>query len=303
MPPPPHPVAGRAVLVTGAARGIGAETARRLAARGARVSLVGLEPEELERVAAQCGGDAMWVEADVTDPDSIQAAVDATVDRFGGLDALVANAGIAPFGTVATMDPVAFERVVEVNLLGVWRTVRVALPHLLERRGYLLIVASLAVAAQAPGFSAYAASKAGVEAFANCLRLEVRHRGVDVGVAYYSWIDSDMVRGAYVHPGYTHLRESLKGPIAKTYPVQDAAEATVRGIERRAREVFAPRWLRAVLALRGVLRHFAERDADRFAPEIVRLSEEEVERLGAEEASKPAGPGGEAGAEAARTGS
>src|SRR5919108_5990057 len=185
-------VQGRTVLITGAARGIGAESARRLASRGANLALVGLEPEGLERVAEQCGAGAAWFEADVTDWDALERAVEGTVERFGGIDAVVANAGIAPTGTVRLTDPAAFERTIEVNLLGAWRTVRACLPHVVERRGYVLVVASLAAVAHSPGMSAYAASKSGVEAFANALRVEVRPLGVDVGVAYFSWIDTDM---------------------------------------------------------------------------------------------------------------
>src|SRR3954447_6212593 len=132
---------GRAVLVTGAARGIGAETARRLAARGARVALVGLGPAELERVAGDCPG-AVFFEADVTDRDALAAAVEGTVAAFGGIDVVIANAGIGTVGFARSIDPAAFERVLEVNLLGVWRTVRACLPHVIERRGYVLTIAS-----------------------------------------------------------------------------------------------------------------------------------------------------------------
>ena len=141
---------GKTILITGAARGIGAETARRLAHRGARVSLVGLEPELLERVARDCG-DAAWFEADVTDRQALGAAVDGTLERFGGIDGVMANAGIAGVGTVRGMDPQAWERIVEVNLLGVYRTVHACLPHVIERKGYILPVASMAAAIHAPG--------------------------------------------------------------------------------------------------------------------------------------------------------
>ena len=119
---------GKTVLITGAARGLGAEAARRVAARGANVALVGLEPEELERVAAQCGANAAWFECDVTDTEALKRAVQGTVERFGGIDVVMANAGIAPVGMVRSTDPAAFERTIEINLLGVWRTVRAALP-------------------------------------------------------------------------------------------------------------------------------------------------------------------------------
>ena len=107
----------------------------------------------------------------------------------------MANAGIAPGGMVRSTDPAAFERTIEINLLGVWRTVRACLPHVIERQGYVLVIASLAAAVHGPGMAAYSASKAGAEAFADSLRAEVKHLGVDVGVGYFSFIDTDMVRG------------------------------------------------------------------------------------------------------------
>ena len=81
-----------------------------------------------------------------------------------------------------------------------WRTVRACLPHVIERQGYVLVVASLAAAIHGPGMAAYAASKAGAEAFADSLRVEVKRLGVDVGVAYFGFIDTDLVRGADAHP-------------------------------------------------------------------------------------------------------
>ena len=116
-------VRGKTVFITGAARGLGAETARRVAARGANVALVGLEPDELQRVAAQCGTDAAWFECDVTDTEALARAVEGTVERFGGID-VRGQCRIGPMGMVRSTDPAAFERTIEINLLGVWRTVR-----------------------------------------------------------------------------------------------------------------------------------------------------------------------------------
>src|SRR5918998_2422580 len=180
---------GKTVLITGAARGIGAESARRAAAAGANVALVGLEPQELERVAAQCGSNAAAFECDVTDWDALERAVEGALERFGGIDVVMANAGIAPAGMTRSMDPMAFERTIEINLLGVWRTVRACLPQVIERRGYVLVIASMAAAVHAPGLAAYSASKAGAEAFGDSLRSEVKHLGVDVGVGYFGFID------------------------------------------------------------------------------------------------------------------
>lgn len=289
-------VRGKAVLITGAARGIGAETARRLAARGAKLSLVGLEPELLEQVAAECG-DAAWFEADVTDRDALQAAVDGTVERFGGIDVVMANAGIGAGGTLRTMDPDAWERVIEVNLLGVFRTIRACLPHVIERRGYVLPVASMAAAIHPPGMSAYAASKAAVEAMGNSLRAEVAHQGVKVGVAYFSWIDTEMVRGADESPTTAAMRAKLRGPAAKTYPVSEAGEAVAAGIEQRARRIVVPREFRAALVARMLVARITERMARRDTAEFIPLLEEETEKRGAE-ASQPVGAGGRADAQA-----
>ena len=109
------PLAGKSVLITGAARGIGAELARKAAARGARVALVGLEPELLAAVADELGPEHLWLETDVTDADALKAAVQRTVDTFGGLDIVVANAGIAPLTTVFTASAQSLSRTIEVN--------------------------------------------------------------------------------------------------------------------------------------------------------------------------------------------
>ncbi|CAA9489256.1 MAG: probable 3-oxoacyl-(acyl carrier protein) reductase [uncultured Solirubrobacterales bacterium] len=290
---PPWTLAGRTVLVTGAARGIGAEVSRRLAARGARVALVDLEPDVLAGVAADCPGAVTFV-ADVTDPAALQAAVDGTVAELGGIDVVFANAGIAPMGMVRSMDPAAFERTIDINLLGVWRTVRACLPHVIERRGYVLDVASVAAVAHLPGMASYAASKAGVEAFTNALRGEVRHLGVDVGCAYFSWIDTPMVRGADADPVGSEMRGKLKGPMARTYTVAQAAEAVVEGIEHRSRSVLTPAWLRAFLPLRHLVQRLTDLQARAIAPEADRLFQEQIDRRGAAAASAPVGEGGAA---------
>ncbi|ACU40715.1 short-chain dehydrogenase/reductase [Actinosynnema mirum] len=278
-------VTDQVVLITGAARGIGADTARRLAARGARVALVGLEGELLREVARECGGQA-W-EADVTDAEALRAAVDAAVAHYGRLDAVIANAGVAAAGFARSMDPEVFERVIEVNLLGVWRTVRACLPHLVESRGYCLVVSSLAAIAHVPGNAAYSAAKAGCEAFADSLRAEVRHLGVDVGVAYFSWVSTDMVNGVHEHPVVGPLRRSLPGPAGRVHSVEAAGKALVRAVAGRSTSAHAPRWVALAKLVRGVLPGLVtRRSAGRMA---------EADRLMAEaDSSGLVGPGGAA---------
>jgi len=285
---------GKTVLITGAARGLGAETARRVAARGANVALVGLEPEELERVAAQCGKNAACFECDVTDVDALEAAVAGAVERFGGIDVVMANAGIAPMGMVRSTDPMAFERTIEINLLGVWRTVRACLPQIIDRRGYVLVIASMAAPLHAPGMAAYCASKAGAEAFADSLRSEVKHLGVDVGVGYFGFIDTDMVRGADAHPAIGALREAASGPLSKTYPLSKAGKALADGIETRRRWVVVPAYARAMIVLRTLLQPLVERESQKHAAEADALFMADVEERGAALSSTGVGPGGAA---------
>jgi NAD(P)-dependent dehydrogenase (short-subunit alcohol dehydrogenase family) len=248
------PLAGRTVLITGAARGIGAELARRVAARGARVSLVGLEPELLAAVAAELGPEHLWVEADVTDAAALDVAVQRTVDTCGRLDAVVANAGIAPLTTVATSSARSLSRTIEVNLTGAMLTARAALPALTASRGHVLLVSSAAAFTVLPGMSAYCAAKAGLERFGDVLRLEVAHRGITVGSAHPTWIDTDMVRDTEAAlPTFAQTLGRLPGPLGACTSVGDCAEALVGNLERRSRRVFVPRAVGVVAAWRQLV--------------------------------------------------
>ncbi|WP_026423460.1 short-chain dehydrogenase/reductase [Actinokineospora inagensis] len=289
-------VDGKVVVITGAARGLGAGLARRLAARGAKLALVGLEPAELAEVAADCA-DAAVFEADVTDWADLETAVQGVVERFGGIDIVIANAGIAAAGFVRSIDPAAFERTIEVDLLGVWRTTRVTLPHLIERRGYLLVVSSMAAIAHAPAMAAYAAAKAGVEAFSNSLRAEVRHLGVRVGVAHPSWIATDLVNAADEHPVFGPLRASMPGPIGRTYPVPVALDALEKGVLRRDRTVHVPGWVGALKLVRAFLPPVIEIGA-RLTGNLVARADKaalaDIAARGADVSSRPVGAGGAA---------
>jgi NAD(P)-dependent dehydrogenase (short-subunit alcohol dehydrogenase family) len=289
------PLSSQVAVVTGAARGVGALLARRLAERGAKVALLGLEPAELEKTASQCGPDATHWEADVTDLDALTEAARRIHAHYGRVDTVVANAGIAIGGPLLDSDHTAFSRVIEVNLLGSVATARAFLPALEESRGYLLQIASLAAITPAPLMAAYCASKSGVEAFAHALRAEVGHKGVRVGVGYLSWTDTDMVRGADQDEVLREMRARLPWPANRTYPLEPAVERIVAGIARRSPHVYAQWWLRGMQAVRGgvpsVVGRLGPREIRRLEP---RLRATAAQRPGA------VGAGGAADTEARR---
>jgi NAD(P)-dependent dehydrogenase (short-subunit alcohol dehydrogenase family) len=249
-----HPVLeGRVAVVTGAARGVGELLARKLSARGARIALVGLEEDRLKDVGERLHGESGHWYADVTDHAAMERVADSVRERFGRVDIVVANAGVANGGPFADSDPGTWRRVIEVNLVGGANTARAFLPALLASRGYFLQIASLAAMTPSPMMTAYCASKSGVEAFAHGLRCEVGHRGVGVGVAYLSWTDTDMVRGADEDEVMRELRQRLPWPSNLTYPPGPSVDRLVTGIERRAPHVYGQWWLRGMQGVRAYL--------------------------------------------------
>lgn len=279
---PRYDVNGKVVLLTGAARGIGAQTARVLAGRGARLALVGLEPDLLQNLCDELGEGHAWFEADVTSQAQVDDATTRAAEQLGGIDVVVANAGVASYGTVRQCDPEAFARTIDINLTGVFRTVHAALPHVISRRGYVLVVASLASFTPLGGLAAYNASKSGAEALALALRQEVAHLGVDVGVCHPAWIDTDMVRGAMQDlAAFRETREILPWPAHSTTSVEECARRVADGIARRKARVYVPRAAiaanvaRAAIASPVALRLMRSR----LATLIPRL-EREVDELG-----------------------
>jgi NAD(P)-dependent dehydrogenase (short-subunit alcohol dehydrogenase family) len=275
-PSQPFDIQGRTVFITGAARGIGAATAERLHAKGANVALVGLEPERLEALAARLGERAQAFAADVTDYAALERAVKATVERFGSLDVAIANAGIAFTGALATAPIEQVERTLAVNFLGVWRTDRAVISHIMERRGYLLNISSLSAVSHAPLMGPYTAAKSGVEALSDALRMETIPSGARVGCAYFGFIDTDLVRASFAQPTAQAMTGRLPAFVRNPAPLSKAVDAIEQGIAKRSARVWAPRWVGASLLLRGLLQPLTERqmlsNADGLA-ESLRLSD------------------------------
>jgi NAD(P)-dependent dehydrogenase (short-subunit alcohol dehydrogenase family) len=273
----------KVVFITGAARGIGAATARELGARGARLILTDLDAEPLAELAAEFGEErALSVACDVCDLETMEGAATAGIERFGAIDLVLANAGIASYGSVMAVDPAMFKRVLDVNVLGVFHTVRATLPAVIDSKGYYLIVSSEAAFVAAPGMASYNASKAGVEHFASALRLEVDRYGVGVGSAHMSWIDTPLVRDAKADlSSFREMLKTLPGPLAKTIPVEVCANAFVAGLEQRKRRVYVPRWVALLAWLKPLLTSsLGDRESLKHAPRLLPMMDAEVAELG-----------------------
>src|SRR3954452_24931650 len=259
---------GKVALVTGAARGIGFATARGLVARGATVVVLDLDQGAAERAAAQIHDTkAVGMAADVTDRGAMQRVVATTADRFGGLDVVVANAGIASkAATMRAMSAENFERVLDVNLLGVYRTVDVALPEIVRRRGHVVVISSIYAFLNGAGAAPYAMAKAGVEQLGRALRVELAQHGASASVAYFGFIDTEMVHS-------TIDRDELADPILANPPKvlhkrrqpAVAGEAIVQGIEKRKARIIRPRRWTVLSVLRGITGPLGDKQMERDA--------------------------------------
>ena len=177
------------------------------------------------------------------------------------------------------MPPEEWEKVIDVNLLGVWNTVRAALPQVSERNGQIVLVASVAAFMNGLMLSPYAASKAAVEALGRPLRVELAPFGASATVAYFGWVDTEMVRqGLDREQGGKRMQELLPKFFFKRIRVEEAGAALVHGIEERAPRVFAPRWWRYVSALRGILNPILDRRMERDVKVAAALRQAEAEK-------------------------
>ncbi len=283
---------GKALLVTGAARGIGYETARQAHLRGASVAVLDLDAGEAVEAAERIGVRAIGIGADVTDLGAMQAAVAETVERFGGLDVAIANAGIAQkrIGTLRATPGEEWERVFEVDLLGVYRTVRAALPQVVERRGQLILTSSVYAFVNGMINSPYAVAKAGVESLGRALRIELAPHGASASVAYFGWVDTKLVQDALGQPDSGRLDELSPEWLRKRITPAEAAAGLLRGIEERAPRIFVPKWWRYVSAARGVLNPLLDRRMEREPRVAEMLRDLDAKALGDEPAPPSAEP-------------
>lgn len=244
----------RVAFITGGASGIGLAVAALLQQRGMRLVLMDLQAPALQAAAAQMGGgEVLTVTGDVTRPEDCQRAVQAAVQRFGGIDLCWANAGIGTLAPLRHADPASWMQVLQVNVFGVLHTAQAALPQLIARRGQLAVSASAASFGHAPGMSAYAASKAAAEAMCNSWRVELAHHGVDVTCIHPLWVTTPLVERGRESRAFARLRQAMKGPMSRETPLAVAAPLIADGLLARQRRIFVPGWVRWLFALRSVL--------------------------------------------------
>lgn len=248
---------GKTVLLTGAGSGIGAACARLLHAQGANLVLVDINRCGIDGLSKELGAARTLVqEASVTNRSQLDQVVTNSLARFGRIDVVFANAGIAcnPPTTIAAADEAEFERVIEVDLLGVWRTVRACLPQIVKNKGHVLVTASIYAYLNGVCNAPYAMSKAGVEMFGRSLRAELAGSGATAGVLYPGWVSTPLTHNVtggnalateLVNAAYPKLLRRFISP-------EEVAQAALSGIQKRAPRIMVPsRWI-PVSMLRGI---------------------------------------------------
>ncbi len=248
-------VRGKVAVVTGGARGIGFGIAQALAKRGAVLVIVDLDLDAASSAAGRLSGNALGLAADVSDRGAMQRVVATVIEQRGGIDVVVANAGVAPrTATVRAMHGAVFDRVLAVNLGGVYNTVITALPQIASRRGHVVVISSVYAFTNGVGAAPYAVTKAGIEQLGRALRVELVPHAASVSVAYFGFIDTEMVhRMIDADPVADKMVKSLPKALQKRLSPAQAGEAVARGIEKRAARIIAPKRWAAFSVLRGVL--------------------------------------------------
>lgn len=250
-----YPVKGKVVLITGAGRGLGAATASTLAQRGAHVVVADIDQDSAQRVVATLpNARGLALTCDVTQPDSVTEAVSRTTDEFGGIDVVIANAGIMGRGaTMRALGPGEVRQVMSVNVAGVVNTVSAAMESVISRRGQIVLISSVFAFLNGAGVIPYAMSKAAVEQLGRGLNVELARHGASTMTAYFSLIDTDMIRsGLDADPHAQALMGAMPEFVGKRIAPEAAATAIVDGIEGRKSAIMIPKHWSPISALRGV---------------------------------------------------
>ncbi|GAB2735065.1 short-chain dehydrogenase/reductase [Amycolatopsis magusensis] len=255
-----YDVRGKVVLITGGGDGIGLALARELHGRGAVVALTDIDPAALARAGTELGSRVHTFVADVRDRVAMEAVVRALSTETGGLDVVVANAGVTPPpATLRQIDPEGFDRVLDINLTGVFNTVRPAIDEVVARRGHIVVVSSAAAFAPGLGGASYMISKAGVEQLGRALRLELAGFGASAGVAYFGVVDTRLAKATLDDDALgAELEARLPRPLRRRITAEQAAEVLAGAIARRAGRTLAPAAWQGWALLRGFVNVVAD---------------------------------------------
>ncbi|WP_328395605.1 short-chain dehydrogenase/reductase [Nocardia sp. NBC_00416] len=272
-----YDVKGKVALVTGAGQGIGLELVTILHRRGAVVVVVDIDESAAQRTAHDLGSRAHGVGADVADRGRMDEVIAEVVDRFGGVDIVVANAGVTPVpATIRTMDPADFDRVMSINLTGVFNTVHPALDHIVRSRGHVVLVSSCAAFAPGMGGSPYMVSKAAVEQLGRALRVELGGSGATAGIAYFGVVETSMTHDVLDADDLgRRINDLLPWPLNVRITAEHAARTIADGIGRRAARTIAPSGWQPYALLRGAINTVLDSRlaADSTVQELVRAIE------------------------------
>jgi len=252
---------GKTVAITGAGGGLGAGLARALRAQGANVALLDLSADAVQTQAALLGGPryARGWGVDVRDLDAQQQVFADVAEHFGAIDVVIAGAGVlGPLQTIGATAPADWDRVIDINLNGVWRTLKAAAPHVQAAGGHLLAISSMIAYIHPPLLASYAASKAGVAAMADVVRLEMRAVGVTVGSVHPVIFRTAMIGDALSSPAAAELVKDFTGAF-KTVELDTVVDEIIRGIERRAKRIVVPRYHRPTALIPGLTQAAIER--------------------------------------------
>ncbi len=252
----------KVVAITGAGRGLGAGLAARIIADGGCVAIMDIDAKTVEETARKLGNNARGYVANVTDLDQMVRTMQTIAQDFGRIDVVVANAGILALGSIEHMDPAQFRKVIDVNLMGAFYTLRAAIPHLRETRGYIQVISSLAAAIHTPLMSHYAASKAGVEALADVARQELALDGIGVGCLHPTFVKTNMLADAQKEGNTDKLWGGNKGLFNALEPEQ-VISVMHKAIIKRERKSIAPKMITPVILAPGLF-HWAADIAGKF---------------------------------------
>ncbi|MCW7480891.1 SDR family NAD(P)-dependent oxidoreductase [Leptospira kanakyensis] len=259
-----YDIRNKVILITGAAGGIGAACARELYANGANLVLTDISQKSLDTLTSEFAKERVLAKAmDVTNWSSIKNIIKLTITTFGKLDIVFANAGISwkeSAYTVFNCDESEFEKIIDVDLLGVWRTIKTSLPEIVKNKGQVVVTSSIYAFTNGMCNAPYATSKAGIEMLSRSLRAELSGKGASASVLYPGWITTPLTDGVFGGDRLTTEMREIGFPpfLRKAISPEKVATALIKGLTQRKPRIIVPaRWI-PIQLFRGIVGIFSD---------------------------------------------